>query len=306
MIEVEFESQGFNPYAARTGVRDISDKESLEFIMKECDAALAVSDDELRRLFRKFRYKFDYSTMPEDPWSPEYRDFQFACYEKIAGKKYVIANEFSNFLDVQKSVAMPFPFYTQSYRTVSDQLIMVGLVMRAMKLPPGARILEFGAGWGNTAVNLARMGYKVTVVDVEQRFLDIVKGRSSGFEENIETVQGDFSVIDQLPGRYDAILFKECFHHCADHQRFVASFKSRLAENGLICFAGEPIYSEFPVPWGVQCDGESVWAIRNFGWLEFGFREDYFADLMHKSGFLIEKYSCSLMERGTFFIARNS
>lgn len=306
MIEVEFESQGFNPYEVITGVRDVFDKESLEFFLKECDAALAVSDDELRRVFKTFRYKFNYSTMPEDPWSPEYLDFQFACYEKIAGKKYFIANEFSNFLDVDKFVATPFPFYTQSYRTVSDQLIMVGLVMRAMKLPPGARILEFGAGWGNTAVNLARMGYKVTVVDIEQRFLDIVKGRSSGFQENIEIVQGDFSVIDQLTGRYDAILFKECFHHCVDHQRFVASFSSRLSENGLVCFAGEPIYPDFPVPWGVQCDGESVWAIRNFGWLELGFNESYFVEMLEKNSFRVENYFTSLVERGSIILAKMS
>jgi 2-polyprenyl-3-methyl-5-hydroxy-6-metoxy-1,4-benzoquinol methylase len=306
MIEVEFGSQGFNPYAASAGVRDISDKETLNFVMAECDAALAVSDDELRRVFRTYRYNFDYSCTPADPWSPEYRDFQFACYEKIAGKKYSIANEFSNFLDVQKFVVTPFPFYTQSYRTVSEQLIMIGLVMSAMKLPPGAKILEFGAGWGNTAVNLARMGYKVTVVDLEQRFLDIVKGRSSGFEENLETVQGDFSVIDELPGKYDAILFKECFHHCADHQRFVASFSSRLSENGIVCFAGEPVYPEFPVPWGVQFDGESVWAIRNFGWLELGFKESYFVEMLEENKFHVEKYVTPLVERGTIFVARMS
>lgn len=189
---------------------------------------------------------------------------------------------------------------------MSDQLIMIGLVIRVMKLPPGARILEFGAGWGNTAVNLARMGYKVTVVDVEQRFLEIVKGRSAGFEDNIETVQGDFSIIDQLPSRYDAILFKECFHHCADHQRFVALFQSKLSENGQICFAGEPVYPEFPIPWGVQCDGESILAIRNFGWLEFGFNESYFVEMLEKNNFYVEKYSTSLIERGSIFVAKIS
>lgn len=304
MVDVEFESQGFNPYVARSGVRVISDNEELDLVMKECDAALAVSDDELRRVFRTYMYKFNYSEMPRDPWCPEYRNFQFACYEKIAGKKYSVANEFSNFLDVEKFIARPFPFYTQSYRTVSDQLIMVGLVIRAMKLPPGASILEFGAGWGNTAVNLARMGYKVTVVDVEQRFLDIVKGRSSGFEENIKTVQGDFSVIEQLEGRYDAILFKECFHHCADHLRFVELFESKLSKNGLVCFAGEPVYPEFPVPWGIQCDGESIWAIRNFGWLEFGFNETFFNEMLEINGFHVEKYFTPLVERGTVFVAR--
>lgn len=182
---------------------------------------------------------------------------------------------------------------------------MVGLLIRLMKLRPGARILEFGAGWGNTAVNLARMGYKVTVVDIEQRFLDIVRGRSSGFEENIVLVQGEFSIIDQLREKYDAILFKECFHHCADHQSLAASFSSVLAKKGLVCFAGEPIYRNFPVPWGMQCDGESIWAVRNFGWLEFGYREEYFIELMQKNGFVLEKYFCSLIERGTFFIARN-
>lgn len=306
MKEIDFESNAFNPYAERAGVRCITDQESLNQVMKECDIALQKSDNDLRSVFRTFKFSFDYSQIPSDPFSLEYKNYQLSCYKKLAGREYRIENELSNFLDVKEAISHPFPFYTGSYRTVSDQLIMVGLIIRTLKLPSGSKILEFGSGWGNTAVNLARMGYRVTVVDVEQRFLDVIKGRAKDFEDMIETVRGDFSIIDELPDSYDAILFKECFHHCLDHPRFVAALRSKLADGGVVCFAGEPVYPEFPIPWGVQFDGESVWAMRNFGWLELGFSESYFRDLLEKNGFMTEKQTCQFLERGTIFVARTS
>lgn len=284
----------------------IENKSDLNKYIQECDEALAISDDALREIFKKYSYKFNYEGMPKDPKSREYRDWQFKCYEEIAGVTYGVKNELSNFLDVEKSIKTPFPFYTKSYSTVSDQLIMVGLIIKLMKLPPGAKVLEFGAGWGNTAVNLCRMGYEVTVVDIEQRYLDILQGRSVGFEGKIKTICSDFSEINNLTEKYDAILFKECFHHCDNHLNLVSKFSDRLKESGIIVFAGEPIYEDFPVPWGMQFDGESIWATRNFKWLEMGFNEKYFIDMMGESGWRLEKNIYPFVERGTFFIAKRA
>lgn len=284
-------------------IKNINSIVDLNAYLKECDAALSISDDALRAVFKTYKFDFDYSSMPRDPFSSEYKKWQFSCYEKISGVPYEIKNELSNFINVEKSIVTPFPFYTKSYSTVSDQIIMIGLIIKLMRLTPGAKILEFGAGWGNTAVNLCRMGYETTVIDIEHRYLDIVNGRTKNFETPIKTICGDFFSIEQLNEKYDALLFKECFHHCSDHQKLISLFEDRLTELGIIVFAGEPIYEDFPVPWGVQFDGESVWASRNFKWLELGFKENYFRETMAHYGWVVRKYSFPIVERGTIFIA---
>ncbi len=38
-------------------------------------------------------------------------------------------------------------------------------------------------------------------------------------------------------------------------------------------------------------DGQSLWAIRSKGWLELGFREDYFRRALRKTGYMFQKHS---------------
>lgn len=119
MIDAEFEYRGFNPYELRGSIREIEGIEALDIVMKECDAALEVSDDELRRLFRTFSYKFDYSMMPKNPYSPEYRDFQFRCYEEIARKKLCRRTRAFKFSGREKICDDTFPIL---YKELSDCL----------------------------------------------------------------------------------------------------------------------------------------------------------------------------------------
>lgn len=53
--------------------------------------------------------------------------------------------------------------------------------------------------------------------------------------------------------------------------------------------AAEPIVDNFPLPWGLRIDGQSLWAIRRNGWLELGFNSRYFRDLLNRHGWLSER-----------------
>ncbi len=79
-----------------------------------------------------------------------------------------------------------------------------------------------------------------------------------------------------------------------------------LNEGGKIIFAAEPITDDFPIPWGLRLDGESLWAIRNFGWCELGFQESYFRELMARNNLIITKYSCPDTPWGTIFVAEKN
>ena len=260
----------------------------MQFSLEQIDRFLARADEarsdpELREIFASFSVEYD-CEVPGDPFSGEYRERQLALYHALAGKAYTPENEVSHF-DVTTCSVNPFPYCNGSAELVGNQLLAIGFLIKAMNLPVGSRILEFGPGWGNTTLQLAKMGYRVTAIDIEQNFVDLIAERAQMESLDIKVIQGDFSLIETMSEQFDAILFFECFHHCADHLRLIASFEKRLAPGGIVCLAAEPIEREFPVPWGLRMDGESLWAIRKHGWMELGFRRGYFEEALARYGF---------------------
>jgi 2-polyprenyl-3-methyl-5-hydroxy-6-metoxy-1,4-benzoquinol methylase len=273
----------------------------LEKKLVELEAAAAISDDALRAAFTTFSMDFS-NDVPSDPYSEAYRRKQFEIYTFLAGKPYSVANEVSHF-NVQNCATSPFPFCTESCDTVGNQLISIGFLIKTLALAPKSRILEFGPGWGNTTEFLARMGYEVTAVDIEQNFVDLINERAKRNHLTINAIRDDFSYIESVREPYDAILFFECFHHASDHLRLIKAFAGALKPGGKVIFAAEPITDAFPLPWGIRLDGESLWAIRKHGWLELGFQEQYFRKTMKKSGWSITKQCCTETPWGTIFVA---
>ena len=151
------------------GRRSVASLEELDEILVELEDAAKVSDDELRRVFTTFAMEFP-GDPPADPRSQAYRDRQFELYEYLHGKPYDPSHEVSDF-DPEKAARQPFPYYTESPTTVGNQLIAVGHIIRSLDLRPSSSVLEFGPGWGNTTIALARMGYALTAVDIEKRFV---------------------------------------------------------------------------------------------------------------------------------------
>jgi SAM-dependent methyltransferase len=287
---IKFRGRGPEAAPAPPAPAVIETLADLDAALRKLDAAAAVSDDELRRAFETFSMRFPMD-LPADPDSPEYRARQFELYEWLHGKPYSTANEVSAFDPLQAADA-PFPYHTKSAQTVGNQLIAIGYLIRALDLPAGSRVLEFGPGWGNTTIALARMGCLVTAVDIEPNFLKLIDERARRKHVTVETIQGDFSLIGRLDRQFDAVLFFECFHHCSDHQALVAGLHRVVAPGGKVVFAGEPIDDGFPLPWGLRLDGGSLWSIRRHGWLELGFQERYFTGLLARHGWDVEKTVC--------------
>jgi 2-polyprenyl-3-methyl-5-hydroxy-6-metoxy-1,4-benzoquinol methylase len=284
-------------------VRDISSIAELDAVLEEVAAAHAISDDAVRAALNSFRYVVDVADLPSDPYSIEYTRYQLELYERIAGRPYRIESERTSFLseDVR---ALPFPYYTESWKTVSDHIVMLGLIIKTLALPSKASILEFGPGWGNTTLAFAQMGYQVTAVDIEQRYLDIIGHRCRDLATPPRLLCRDFAQVGELGERFDAILFYESFHHCSDHQALLAGLPDLLKPGGKVLLAAEPIDDSLPMPWGLRLDGMSVWSTRCFGWLELGFTETYFREALKRAGFAVEKVHYPVTDLGTIFVAR--
>jgi len=77
-----------------------------------------------------------------------------------------------------------------------------------------------------------------------------------------------------------------------------------VKDDGIVAFASEPITDSFPLPWGLRLDGMSAWSIRNFGWLELGYQESYFRELMATNHWSVTKHVCTDTHLGVIFLAR--
>jgi SAM-dependent methyltransferase len=259
--------------------------------IKECDRAGAVSDDLLRKVFGTFRMDTP-DGFPTDPFSLEYGEFQMQLYRQIAGKDYSTSNEATIF-DVPSAVRRPFPYATASCVTTGEQLMAIGFMMRNMDLPPRCRVLEMGAGWGNTTLLLAELGHSVTALDIEPRFCELIRQRAAQRDLAIDVINADFSWVESVAISFDAVVFFEAFHHAADHLRLLDTLRQAVAPNGRIYFGAEPIQPDFPYPWGLRLDGQSLWSIRKQGWLELGFQDGYFAQALRRNGWFARKYAAA-------------
>jgi len=224
---------------------------------------------------------------PADPFSDEYRDWAWALYGAISGRAgYTTANEDSP-IDVERAVTRPYPFQTGSATVVGDDLVARGFVLRcvgdpALGLAPPARVVEFGPGWGNLTLDLAATGFDVTAVDVSAQFCALVRARA-GDAPGVHVVNADMLAFE--PGeRFDAAVFYESFHHCADHLAMLRKLHDVVRPGGVLLFAAEPVRDRMPYPWGPRLDGISLWSTRTYGWLELGFDRSYFAAALARTG----------------------
>ena len=235
-------------------MHSFTDLQALDEYLAELDAAAAVSDDRLRAMFNSFEWRRE-PTPEKDPYSAAYKEWQMSLYSALAGvTNYDTANERSHF-DVDQAVGRPFPYLTGSPSTVGDHLMGIGFLIKTAGIGPGARVLEFGPGWGNTTLAFAQLGCHVTAVDIEPNFVDLVNRRVRAAGLEVEAIRGDFNLFYDSDRQFDAVVFFESFHHCSDHLLLLHSLRNRVPADGVVVFAGEPIVEGFPVPWGVRLDG---------------------------------------------------
>jgi cyclopropane fatty-acyl-phospholipid synthase-like methyltransferase len=246
--------------------------------------------------------------MPADPFSKAYADRQDELYRRVANKSYATVNEATPF-DFERDKDNFFPYNTQSPEFVGLQLQSQGFLVRNLGIKPGARIVEFGAGWGNWSMHLAMMGYDVTAVEVNKPSIALMQYRAGLHGRNIRTAEQDMVEFAKTTGeRFDAALFVACFHHCHDHMGMLESLGRIIKDDGVVYFHDEPIAPApsptQPYPWGLRLDGNSLYYTRRWGWLEMGFQEGYFREALRRSGWRVEVVRSTVNGVEDLFIAR--
>lgn len=280
--------------------------EQLASKLEEARHQRTLSDDAFRQaLSGWYLSPALFGTVPKDPYSAEFKAFQQAIYQRLAQQTYAVANEETPF-DLDHQLNWPYPYSTQSAQTVGEHLLGYGWVIGRMRLPAGSHILEIGSGFGSLTLHLAQMGYHVTCLDMSAALLDLIEQRTAHLPTPVKTVCGDMATA-KITGTFDAVIFNASFHHTLEHQAVFQRVSQHVAPGGMVVFSAEPIVSRWtkhvPYPWGIRLDGISVWSICEWGWMELGFQESYFAELVAQAGWNLVRYTAGFSPYADVWIA---
>lgn len=228
----------------------------------------------------------------EDPDSPAYRDQQLALWRLITDRDGYDAvrdedtPEIAN-LDV---TSRPGFYLKGDVREAGEHLMAMGHILTLSGVTGGARVLEYGAGFGQIALAFARLGLRVDTIDINPHFCAAVDKLALRYGVDLAAHVGQFGDNPAgEPAAYDLIYFYESFHHCLDFKAVIPRLKTMLKPGGRIIMAGEPVLTalngQIPYPWGLRLDGENVIIMRDRGWMELGFQEDFLLHAFAEAGF---------------------
>ena len=190
--------------------------------------------------------------------------------------------------------------------SASDHVIATGMLLKHCGLKAGDWALEYGAGFGQSALALARMGVNVDTVDVSDVFCGFVREQAEFFRVPLEPFKGRFGDAPRPGRRYDLIWFYESFHHCLDFANVVRRLGDLLAPGGRVILGGEPIverpYAAVPYPWGLRLHSEVAAVVRQQRWFELGFTDDFLFELFAQAGFVMRRVDCEPSLFGRLYV----
>lgn len=254
----------------------------LEDILAQTSELFDQSEDTAREFLASIRCHAP-KKVPGDPFSKAYREFAMNLYTVISGTgPYQVSNEFSG-VDPVSSAASPFPYGTGSPKVVANDLRARATLMDALAttgIKPPARVVEFGAGWGNITLELASVGFEITAVEVDPALCEVISARLG--THPVTVVCEDMGSY-RTPHPFDLAVFFESFHHSSDHLELLRSLHDSVTQDGALLFGAEPI-GPMAYPWGPRLDGLSLWSMRHDHWLELGFTREYFDEALRRCG----------------------
>ena len=257
-------------------------------------------------IWDRFRHKHlilpDWFKTDLDPLGDEYFVQQMRLWNTLSGvqRQYLPGVDEAE-EPVENVDATRYPgFYVWRHENAiqgaSDHVLATGMLMKHSGLKPGMWALEYGAGFAQAALTLARMGVNVDTVDISTTFCGYVKEQADFFGVSLTPFNALFGDNPRGDQKYDVIWFYESFHHCVEFKTVLGKLKNHLTPTGKILLVGEPIGKRenlaVPYPWGLRLESDVVAVIRNLHWFELGFSEDFVANLFVNHGYVAEFFDC--------------
>lgn len=80
----------------------------------------------------------------------------------------------------------------------------------------GIKVLDIGAGWGSFSIRLAKMGYRVTTIDLSEKLCKIIEKRALDNKLNIAVCCSDAENLPFKNKTFDACFVAGLLHHFPD------------------------------------------------------------------------------------------
>lgn len=93
------------------------------------------------------------------------------------------------------------PLITDAERTQQE----ASFIEKALGLAPGSQVLDLACGHGRISLELARLGYSVTGVDLSTRSLELARAAAEQENLSIEWVHADMRAVPEM-GPFDAVI----------------------------------------------------------------------------------------------------
>lgn len=149
------------------------------------------------------------------------------------------------------------------------------------------RLMEFGAGTGNTGFLLLDNVKEVVLVDNSQEMVRVANEKiQSRKAANIKAVHADLETSDPPIGVFDVIVTQMVLHHIADVEGIIKKFRKLLNKGG--CLAIADLYKENGSFHGDGFSGHN------------GFDTKELSQILNNSGFIVNDITtCFTIERNT-------
>lgn len=241
-----------------------------------------------------------------DPMSEAYVNEQLALHRELSNRQFdQNVNELSVF-DLASHTASVNPYNHPGPGALGVHAQRLGKAFRLARIARGAHLLDMGCGWGLSSEIAAYLGMRVTGVDINPQFVELVNRRAARSGWPIKAVLSDFDSYRAVEPA-DAILFYECFHHAVRPWTLLRTMADALDHrHGVLMLAGEPINDIWWTHWGLRLDALSIYCMRKFGWFESGWSMPFVEDMFRNCGLSIEVHADADPEIGFTVFGRRA